>query len=51
MGRKAKPTSVKILDGSQNCRINQREPKPPAGELTCPKNFKGAAKEKWHELS
>jgi len=50
MGRKAKPTSVKILDGSQNCRINKREPKPPTGELTCPKDFKGAAKDKWHEL-
>jgi P27 family predicted phage terminase small subunit len=50
MGRKPKPTNLKLRDDSQPCRINKREPKPPIGELEYPKHLSDVGRAKWFEL-
>lgn len=46
-GRKPKPTALKLLHGSQKCRINPREPKP-VGAIGAPPDWlDDVSKEYW----
>ena len=50
-GRKPKPTALKLLDGTQACRINRDEPVIPAANLDPPKWLNQTAREHWAELA
>lgn len=51
VGRKSRPTALKILEGEPNKdRINLREPKPKLGRPTCPMHLNGAARYEWRRI-
>lgn len=50
-GRKPKPTSIKILHGSQNCRINKDEPKPELTIPDCPDGLSEIGQQEWKRIS
>lgn len=49
-GRKPKPTSLKILKGTQPCRLNASEPEPAAGRPVPPARFREAVRAEWRRL-
>lgn len=52
VGRKPKPTALKVLQGNPGKRpLNKREPKPPAGMPKCPTWLDGMARAAWLELA
>ena len=52
MGRKAKPTALKILEGNPGRRrLNEREPKPDKKAPPCPKWLEDEAKKEWKRLA
>jgi phage terminase small subunit len=50
-GRKPKPTALKILDGTQKCRINRSEPAIPPGSIDPPDWLDEVARKHWSELA
>jgi P27 family predicted phage terminase small subunit len=50
-GRKPKPTALKILEGAQPCRINDREPTMPAGSVEPPAWLDDRGRAHWRELA
>lgn len=51
-GRRPKPTALKVLQGNPGKRkLNEREPKPPAGEVRKPRGLSRAAGLEWDELA
>jgi phage terminase small subunit len=51
-GRKPKPTAVKLVDGTQRCRINRNEPKSLPGSLVPPASLtRLKAIEHWKEMA
>jgi P27 family predicted phage terminase small subunit len=51
LGRKPRPTALKILHGEPNKnRINTREPKPTALKTTCPSHLSQYAKAEWRRI-
>lgn len=52
VGRKPKPTHMKLLEGNPGKRaINKKEPKPKAAIPPCPKFLSAGAKKEWRWLS
>ena len=52
MGRKPKPTALKLLEGNPGKReLNQFEPKPTDGMPICPEWLMEDAKEEWYRLA
>lgn len=52
MGRKLKPTHLKVIEGNPGKRPIPEEPKPDIGELPAPPEFLTAeAKEEWERIS
>ena len=52
MGRKPKPTALKLLEGNPGKReLNQFEPKPAGGLPICPDWLMEDAKEEWYRLA
>lgn len=51
MARPRKPTSLKILEGAQPCRINRDEPKPPPFSDDCPEHLGDVGREAWIRIS
>jgi P27 family predicted phage terminase small subunit len=52
MGRKPKPTALKLLEGNPGKReLNQFEPKPTDGLPICPEWLMEDAKEEWYRLA
>jgi P27 family predicted phage terminase small subunit len=52
MGRKAKPTSQKILEGNPGKRaLNNKEPKPDVAIPECPGHIKGEARREWDRIT
>lgn len=49
-GRKPKPTTFKILEGTRESRINRNEPRFPAEMPPCPDWLDPVAKETWEKL-
>ena len=49
-GRKAVPTKLKLLKGTQPCRINKSEPKPTDGRPDPPARLDAESKLEWHRL-
>lgn len=51
-GRPPKPTHLKLVTGTQRkSRVNEAEPKAPAGSVRMPAHLRPYAKEKWRELA
>lgn len=50
-GRKPKPTSLKLLEGSRDDRINHAEPKFQPGSDAAPEWLTGLALDHWNELA
>jgi P27 family predicted phage terminase small subunit len=50
MGRPRKPTTLKILEGAQRCRINKKEPQSPVGLGEAPDWFDDHARAAWVRL-
>ena len=51
VGRKPRPTAIKILEGEPNKdRINLKEPKPKLSRPTCPKHLNSAARYEWRRI-
>jgi P27 family predicted phage terminase small subunit len=50
MGRPRKPTSLKILEGAQPCRINRSEPKSPEGLGEPPDWLDDHGRDAWRRL-
>lgn len=51
-GRRPKPTALKVLQGNPGKRrLNEREPKPPAGKVCPPGRLSAAARGVWEELA
>ena len=51
-GRRPQPTKLKVLRGNPSkTRLNEREPKPPAGEVVKPEGLSGSAIKVWDELA
>ncbi|MEX0613907.1 MAG: phage terminase small subunit P27 family, partial [Pirellulales bacterium] len=49
-GRLPKPTSLKIIEGTaRRDRINENEPVPPEGDVSCPERVQGRARGFWDE--
>lgn len=52
MGRKAKPTALKELEGNPGKRaLNQKEPKPKVAIPECPAQLKGDARVEWKRIT
>ena len=52
MGRKPKPTALKLLEGNPGKReLNKHEPKPTDGMPVCPDWLSADAKEEWNRLA
>ncbi len=52
MGRKPKPTELKILEGNPGKRaLNNKEPKPEVVIPDCPQHLKGVARTEWNRLA
>jgi P27 family predicted phage terminase small subunit len=52
VGRRPKPTALKILQGNPSGRpLNHSEPKPTTGIPTCPRHLNKAARTEWHRIS
>ena len=52
MGRRPKPTELKILEGNPGKRkLNKREPKPTSLVPACPAHLKGIARQAWLKYS
>ena len=50
-GRKPEPTAIKRAKGNPGKRpLNDNEPMPPNGQLTCPHFLTGAARREWYRL-
>jgi P27 family predicted phage terminase small subunit len=50
-GPKPTPTEIKKLRGNPGHRaLNENEPQPPDGKLTCPQFLDGVARRKWYKL-
>jgi P27 family predicted phage terminase small subunit len=49
-GRKPAPTTLKILEGRQPCRINKNEPTAVRGRPQCPDWLDDVAKAKWGQM-
>lgn len=49
-GPKPKPSSLKILEGAQPCRINQSEPRPPATTPEPPHHLDELGLEAWERI-
>jgi P27 family predicted phage terminase small subunit len=50
-GRTPKPTALKLVDGTRECRINRNEPTPSGGEIVAPEGMTEDAKKVWDELA
>jgi P27 family predicted phage terminase small subunit len=51
MGRRPKPTVIKILQGNPGKRpLGRREPQPPLGVPPCPRHLRGLARVAWHRI-
>lgn len=52
VGRRPKPTAVKLLEGNPGKRkLNKAEPKPDATKPTAPKHLQGEARKEWNRAS
>lgn len=49
-GRKPSPTSIKILKGTQPCRINTAEPRPAPGRPVPPDDLTPAVRAEWDRV-
>jgi len=50
-GRKPKPTKLKKLEGVRTDRINENEPEPQLGKVTCPGFLSKEAKAEWKRIA
>ena len=51
-GRKPKPTAIKVLEGNPGKRpLNENEPIPPKGDITCPDWLEPEAQREWARLA
>ena len=50
-GPKPKPTKLKKLEGVRTDRINENEPQPGAGKVTCPGFLSKEAKAEWRRIA
>ena len=51
-GRRPKPTALKVLQGNPGKgKLNEREPKPPQGEVKPPKGISKAARAVWEDIA
>ena len=51
MGRRPRPTALKILEGNPGHRpLGRGEPKPPIGVPPCPKHLRGLARVAWRRI-
>ena len=50
-GPKPKPTKMKKLEGVRTDRINENEPQPGAGKVTCPGFLSKEAKAEWRRIA
>jgi P27 family predicted phage terminase small subunit len=50
-GPRPSPTALKVLRGFRADRINQREPRPPAGEIVTPATLSPLARPIWDRLA
>ena len=51
-GRKPKPTAIKVLEGNPGKRpLNEHEPVPPQGDISCPDWLEPEAKREWARLA
>jgi len=50
-GPKPKPTKLKKLEGVRTDRINENEPEPKAGKVTCPRFLSKEGKAEWRRIA
>ena len=50
-GRKPKPTKVKKLEGVRADRVNENEPEPGPGKVTCPSFLSKEARAEWRRIA
>ena len=50
-GRKPRPTNIKRLEGVRTDRINENEPEPGPGKVTCPSFLSKKAKAEWRRIA
>jgi P27 family predicted phage terminase small subunit len=50
VGRKPKPTKLKLITGHGHHPLNKNEPEAPEGELHCPTHLSTEAKKEWHRI-
>ena len=50
-GPKPKPTKLKKLEGVRTDRINEDEPEPGPGKVTCPRFLSKGAKDEWQRIA
>lgn len=50
-GQKPKPTRLKKLEGVRTSRINENEPEPGPGKVTCPGFLSKEAKAEWRRIA